>query len=76
MRKVDATQGSMVKAIFTFSIPLILATIAQDLFNIADKAVLGHMAGSVDVASIGATGAVTPLIINGAVGLSTGRSLG
>ena len=75
MRKVDATQGSMVKAIFTFAIPLILATIAQDLFNIADKAVLGHMAGTVDVASIGATGAVTPLIINGAVGLSSGVTI-
>ena len=35
MKKVDATQGSMLKAIFTFAIPMILATIAQALFTVA-----------------------------------------
>ena len=65
----------MVKSVLTFSIPLILAAIAQDLFTVADKAVLGNMAGSVDVASIGATGAITSLIINGAVGLSSGTTI-
>ena len=75
LKKVDATQGSMVRSILTFSIPLIIATIAQDLFTIADKAVLGNMAGRVDVAAIGATGAITSLIINGAVGLSTGTTI-
>ncbi|MBQ9132761.1 MAG: MATE family efflux transporter [Clostridia bacterium] len=75
LKKIDATQGSMVKAIFSFSIPLILATIAQNLFTIADKAVLGNMAGSVEVAAIGATGTVTELIINGAVGLSSGTTI-
>ena len=75
LKKVDATKGPMVKAIFTFAIPLILASIAQDLFNVADKAVLGRMASNVDVASVGATGVVTSLIINGAVGLSTGVTI-
>lgn len=75
LKKVDATRGSIIKAIFTFSIPLILATIAQDLFTVADKAVLGNMAGSSAVASVGATGAVTSLIINGAVGLSSGTTI-
>ena len=74
-KKVDATQGPLVKLIFSFAIPLILTTIAQDLFNITDKAVLGNMAGSAAVASIGATGTITQLIINGAVGLSTGTSI-
>ena len=75
MKKVDATQGSLVKLIFIYTIPLILSTILQSLFSIADKAVLGNMAGSTAVASIGATVTVTELIINGAVGLSTGTAI-
>lgn len=75
LKKVDATQGSMIKAIITFAVPLIMASIAQQLFNIADTAVLGHMAGSVDIAAVGATGSITGLIINGAVGLSSGTTI-
>lgn len=74
-KKVDATSGNLLKLIFVYSIPLILSTILQNLFNIADKAVLGNMAGPEAVASIGATGTVTSLVINGAVGLSTGTSI-
>ena len=74
-KKVDATKGALVKLIFIYTIPLILTTILQDLFNLADKAVLGNMAGSSAVASVGATGTVTSLIINGAVGLSTGTAI-
>ena len=75
LKKVDATQGSMIKAVFTFAVPLVLAAIAQDLFTVMDKAVLGQMAGSRELASVGATGAVTSLIINGAVGLSSGTGI-
>lgn len=74
-KKVDATQGPLVQLIFAFALPLVLTTLLQDLFNIADKAVLGNMAGSIAVAAIGATGTITSLIINGAVGLSTGTSI-
>jgi Na+-driven multidrug efflux pump len=45
---------------------LILTTVLQNLFDIADKAVLGNMAGTTAVASIAATTTVTSLIINGA----------
>ena len=75
LKKVDATQGSMIKAIFTFSIPMILAAIAQDLFSVADKAVLGQMAGNGELAAVGATGAITSLIINGAIGISSGTTI-
>lgn len=74
-KKVDATSGPLVKLIFIYTIPLILSTILQNCFNIADKAVLGNMAGSTAVASIGATGSATSLVINGALGLSTGTAI-
>lgn len=75
MKKVDATQGPLSKLIFIYTIPLILATILQTLFDVADKAVLGNMAGTTAVASIAATTTVSSLIINGAVGLSTGTAI-
>lgn len=74
-RNIDATQGNLLKLIFYYSIPLILTTLAQDFFTITDKAVLGNMAGSTAVACIGATSSIITLIINGAVGLSTGVSI-
>ncbi len=74
-KKVDATRGNLVKLIFVYTIPLIFSTILQNLFTLADKAVLGNLAGSVAVASIGTTSVVTSLIINGAVGLSTGTAI-
>jgi len=70
--KVDATSGNLIKKIFIYAIPLILTSLLQEFFNIADKAVLGNMAGSIAVAAIGTTGVVTSLITNGAIGISTG----
>ncbi len=75
LKKVDATQGSVLKLIFLYTVPLIISSIMQNLFHIADKAVLGNMAGNAAVASISATGTVTELIISGAVGLSTGTAI-
>ncbi len=75
MRKVDATKGSLTRLIFIYTIPLVLTTIIQQLFEIVDKAVLGNMADTAAVASVGATGTITSLIINGFVGLSTGTSI-
>lgn len=74
-KKVDATKGNLVKLILIYTLPLIFSTILQHTFNIADKAVLGNLAGSTAVASIGATTVISGLIIDGAVGLSTGTSI-
>ena len=71
-RKIDATKGNLIKQIFKFVIPLALSTIMQNLFNLTDKAVVGQMANSTAVASVGATGTVITLVLNAAIGLSTG----
>ena len=75
MKKVDATQGALSKQIIIYTIPLIITVILQNLFDMADKAVLGNMAGTTAVASIAATTTVSSLIISGAVGLSTGTAI-
>lgn len=71
-KQIDATSGPLVRQIILYSIPLILSTLAQNLFNAVDTAVLGNMADSVAVASVGATGSVVNLIITAFVGVSSG----
>ena len=75
IKSIDYTKGSVARSVLIYAVPLMLATIMQNLFSIVDTAVLGNMAGTVDVASIAATGTVSSLIINGAVGLSTGTAI-
>lgn len=69
--RVDATQGSLVRSIFIYAIPLFLTTILQQLFNAVDLAVLGNMADTTAVASVSATSSITGLIINLFVGFSS-----
>lgn len=70
--RVDATEGSLVRSIFIYAIPLFLTTLLQSLFNAVDLAVLGNMADTTAVASVGATGAITGLLLNLFVGFSSG----
>jgi putative MATE family efflux protein len=71
-KQIDATTGPLIRKIIFYSIPLILSTLMQNLFNAVDTAVLGNMADSVAVASVGATGSVVSLIITAFVGISSG----
>ena len=75
MRKIDATSGPLMKLMIIYTIPLIISSLIQHLFTIVDQAVLGHMADTSAVASVGASGNITTLIINGFIGLSSGATL-
>ena len=52
------------KKILLFALPLMLSSLLQLLFNAADLVVVGRFCGSISVAAVGATGAITNLIIN------------
>ena len=54
-KTIDATQGAMIPQIILFTIPLILTTLIQTLFNAVDIAVLGNMADTQAVAAVGST---------------------
>ena len=57
-------EGPLFKNIIFYTVPIILTSILQLLFNAADLVVVGRFCGSVSVAAVGATGALTNLIIN------------
>lgn len=71
-QNVDATTGSLLQKIIIYSIPLVLTTLIQQLFNAVDIVVLGNMADSTAVASVAATTSVVSLIVTAFVGIATG----
>ncbi len=73
--EMDMCSGPILSKVFRFSLPLMATSILQLLFNAADIAVVGQFAGSNALSAVGATGALTNLIINLLMGLSIGTSV-
>lgn len=67
----DVTEGPLLKKTILFTIPIILTSILQLLFNAADLMVVGTV-NEIYVGAVGATGSVTMLIVNLFIGLSGG----
>lgn len=66
------TEGSLFDKILLFSIPLMLSSFLQLLYNAADIIVIGNYEGKTALAAVGATSALINLLINLFIGLSTG----
>ena len=74
-RSMDLTEGPVVSGIIRYTIPIVLSSALQLLFNAADLMVVGQFCGSLSVGAISSTGAMTNLIINLFVGLSVGAGV-
>ena len=75
IKNVDMLNGSLLKGILYFGIPLLFVSLIQNLFNAVDIMVLGAMADTNAVASVGATSAITHLLVNLAIGISNGTKI-
>ena len=73
--KKDLFQGSLLKNILLFTLPIMATGILQLLFNTADLAVVGIFKGEEAVAAVGSTSSMIHLIVNLLVGLSVGASV-
>ena len=70
--EMDMTTGKPVKALLKFSVPLFAGNIMQNLYNVFDTAVVGHILGKNALAAVG-NSYVPMLIINSIIlGLSSG----
>ena len=72
---IDMLNGSLLKKILIFSLPLAASSILQQLFNSIDVAVVGKFATSQDQAAVGCSSALINLIINLFVGVSVGANV-
>ena len=68
-------EGPLFPNIVRYTIPIILTSVLQLLFNAADLVVVGRFCGSVSVAAVGSTGAITNLMVNFFIGLSVGAGV-
>ena len=68
-------QGPLLGSIISYTVPIILTSVLQLLFNAADLVVVGRFCGSISVAAVGATGSITALIVNLFIGLSVGAGV-
>lgn len=68
-------EGPLFWNIVLYTIPIILTSLLQLLFNAADLVVVGRFCGSISVAAVGATGSLTNLMVNFFIGLSVGAGV-
>ena len=66
------TEGSPLKLIISFSIPLLLGNLFQQFYNIVDTAIVGQTLGSVALAGVGASSSVQFLVLGFCTGITQG----
>ena len=71
----DLTQGSIIKSLILFALPLILGNILQQFYNIVDTFVVGKMIGADALASVGATYSIMTFITSIIIGLCMGAAI-
>ena len=74
-RSTNMLSGSLWSSLITYTVPIMLTSILQLLFNAADLVIVGRFSGSINVAAVSATGAITNLIVNLFIGLSIGAGV-
>ncbi len=71
----DLTHGYPAKVIFMFTIPIVLGSILQQLYNLADSKIVSMYVGPEALAAIGATAVVSNLLIGFINGLTQGFAI-
>ncbi len=74
-KDVDFTSGNLFKKMNLYTIPLILSGLLQLLFSAADLIVCGNFGSENSVGAISSTSALTSLIVNLFIGISTGANV-
>lgn len=75
VNQLDMTEGRIFSKLVQFSFPLILSSLLQLLFNVADVVVVGHFAGDKCLAAVGSTSSLVNLLVNLFLGLSIGATV-
>lgn len=74
-RVLDMTKGNIPRLLLSFAFPIFVGCLLQQLYNLADTAIAGHLLGDNALAQIGATAALYSLITSFCIGLTNGLSL-
>ena len=72
----DMTKGSPFKLLLSFSIPLLIGSLFQQFYTMADSIIVGKFVGADALASIGACSSVIYLLFSLFLGLSARKIRG
>ena len=73
--EIDMCNGPLMGKLISFSIPLVLSSNLQLLFNAVDVIVVGKFSGDQSLAAVGSTTALINLTINLLIGISLGANV-
>lgn len=71
----DLTKGYPAKVIILFTIPMVIGNIAQQLYNITDSKIVSLYVGSTALAAVGATSAISNILVGFLNGLTQGFAI-
>ncbi len=70
------TEGSIWKGMLLFALPIMLGSLLQQLYNMADAVIVGRALGKAALAAVGgSSGRITNLLVNSFVALTSGASV-
>lgn len=72
---LDMTKGKEGSLLIRFALPLLAGNLLQQLYNVADTAIVGKKLGDDALAAVGATSSVTYLFYTLCLGLATGAGI-
>ena len=71
----DMTQGSPLKLILAFAVPLMLGSLFQQFYNLADTIIVGRFVGVDALAAVGSVGGLNYLVLGFVNGIACGFSI-
>lgn len=71
----DMTQGSPVRLIVSFALPLLAGMLFQQLYNFVDTMIVGRFLGVTALAGVGATGSINFLVLGFCMGVCAGFAI-
>lgn len=74
-RSVNLIEGSILKGLILFSLPLMASNLFQQFYNTMDSLVVGQFVGSTALAAVGSTGSLSFMVIGFFMGFGTGSGV-
>ena len=71
----DMTTGRSAKKLFFFALPLLIGTVFQQVYNLADSAIVGKILGTNPFAAVGLTGSITFFFLGLVFGACSGFAI-
>ena len=73
--EINMTEGPILKNLLRFAFPMILSTFLQHLYTATNTIVVGRWSGTTAMASVGASGQLTNLLVNFFIGITIGSTI-